>query len=216
MTTLDSLAIKYKTDKSSLFHDYCNEYEFFLKKYKDSPITFLEIGVWDGRSIKMWLEYFSLAKIIGIDVYNGCPDLKHERYSFIEGNQTDENVFKNISNIDIAIDDGSHRGIDQKQTFEILFPKLNSGGIYIVEDVCTSYWKQFGNYNFIDYSKQHIDCVNFDGVYNEVKTEMETEHISIARASKYLTETLKNRNITRTFPVRSIYYGNSFIIFFKQ
>jgi len=37
--------------------------------------------------------------------------------------------------IDIIIDDGSHRFLDQERTFLVLWPKLRPGGFYIIEDM---------------------------------------------------------------------------------
>jgi hypothetical protein len=45
---------------------------------------------------------------------------------------------------DFIIDDGSHENAHQIETFGILWPHLKDGGVYIVEDVQTSYWPAYG------------------------------------------------------------------------
>ena len=55
-----------------------------------------------------------------------------------------DEVTEEIGEIDIIIDDGSHINEHVIDTFKLLFPKLNDGGIYVVEDTQTSYWKDYG------------------------------------------------------------------------
>ena len=67
--------------------------------------------------------------------------------------------------IDILIDDGGHTMEQQIRTFEALFPVIQPHGIYLCEDVCTSYWKEFGGGykrrgTFIEYSKRFIDSLH--------------------------------------------------------
>lgn len=149
---LRELALKHKTDKAG-HHEYCEAYEFFLEKYKHKNITFLEIGIGGyeftdrgGESLRMWREYFSKAKIFGIDLYPKIFTIKG--VNMITGVSQDDgtrlNEVLNIIEIpDVIIDDGSHINALTLQTFRLLFPKLKSGGIYAVEDVHTSYWEKF-------------------------------------------------------------------------
>lgn len=56
-------------------------------------------------------------------------------------------VAKQIGGIDIIIDDGSHINEHVIKSFSILFPLLNMGGIYAIEDLQTSYWDEsFGHW----------------------------------------------------------------------
>jgi hypothetical protein len=64
--------------------------------------------------------------------------------------------------IDIVIDDGSHQCLDQIKSFEAVFPHIDTDGVYIVEDVHTSYRRQYGGGlydqgSFIEYIKRYID-----------------------------------------------------------
>lgn len=45
---------------------------------------------------------------------------------------------------DIVVDDGSHDPEHQLFTFDALFPSVKPGGLYIFEDVETSYWNEPG------------------------------------------------------------------------
>lgn len=167
---LDSLANKYKTDKGSNHHDYCKYYEPYLAEFKDQPIILLEVGIGGdedenvgGHSLRMWYEYFKKAKIIGVDLHkkNG---IINDRTRFYQISQDDDNSLNGMIKTEgipsIIIDDASHINPLTIKTFEILFPKLKSGGIYIVEDLETSYWDDYG-YNGNKDPKKGDTIVNF-------------------------------------------------------
>lgn len=125
--------MEYKTDK----YMYLPFYEEEFKRL--SPKTLLEIGVWEGESLKLWQNMFPHTKVWGVEIN---PKFKKENV-FI-GNQSDGQFLKSVVEItgipDIIIDDGSHKVSDQQASFETLFPLMKSGGVYIIEDLCTSYW----------------------------------------------------------------------------
>jgi hypothetical protein len=58
IVSLDGLGLKHKTDKASVLHNFLHFYEHFLAPMRLAPITLLEIGVYNGGSVKMWEEYF--------------------------------------------------------------------------------------------------------------------------------------------------------------
>lgn len=65
--SLDSLGIKYGTDKSSLFHAYTHIYEKYFEQLREKSLKFLEIGFSRGSSAHMWEEYFCNAQLFFID-----------------------------------------------------------------------------------------------------------------------------------------------------
>ena len=205
LSTLNELAIKYGTDKSSLCHDYCDEYDIFLNKYRDKKVNVLELGVFRGNSIKMWLEYFYKGNVYGVDIENREVGITDDRYKFICGDSTDEKLHKKLDDIefDIVIDDASHMYKHQIYAFERIFPKLKSESLYIVEDS--------GDINFIEYTKRLIDDVNYNGVLCDVSI-----NCANARGRKYLDRTLIKSGIQKRHDIKSMYCSNSFIIFFKK
>jgi hypothetical protein len=67
--------------------------------------------------------------------------------------------------IDIVIDDGGHTMKQQIATFEEMFPRIDGNGVYLCEDMITSYWPDYGGGlrkrgTFVEYSKAFIDCIN--------------------------------------------------------
>ena len=66
MTHLTNIGKKYPTSKNVT--GFLEIYEKYLKDYKNEEINILEIGVDRGDSLRLWREYFTKAKICGIDI----------------------------------------------------------------------------------------------------------------------------------------------------
>lgn len=100
-----------------------------------------------GHSLRMWKHYFKKGEIFGLDIYDKSA-LEEDRIKIFKGSQVDQSLLNNITDktgeFDIIIDDGSHINEHVINTFQILFPKLKDGGIYVVEDTQTSYWPDYG------------------------------------------------------------------------
>jgi hypothetical protein len=107
----------------------------------------LEIGVLHGGSLELWREHFPAGTIVGIDIDKGCVERVDPPNRVMIGSQDDPNflrsVVKSMGGIDIVIDDGSHIGAHQIASFETLFPLLSVGGVYVIEDLHTSYWRDY-------------------------------------------------------------------------
>jgi predicted O-methyltransferase YrrM len=138
---LDDIALRQGTDKASSDHDYCPHYEQYLEHLRDEPITLLEIGVWQGASLRMWQEYFSHATVIGAD--NTLRRVDTGGAEVVHVDQADRQGLDSLRTFhgpfDVIIDDASHISSLTIQTFEMLWPALNPGGLYVVEDLQTSY-----------------------------------------------------------------------------
>lgn len=150
---LNKLGELYETDKIGR-HFYTPHYMTHLKKFRFKKINILEIGVGGyknpligGQSLRMWKKYFPFGRIFSLDIFDKSS-LQENRIKIFKGSQVDkdflEEVTKTIGEIDIIIDDGSHINEHVIETFNILFPKLKDGGVYVVEDTQTSYWEDYG------------------------------------------------------------------------
>ncbi|MDG1697418.1 MAG: class I SAM-dependent methyltransferase [Polaribacter sp.] len=150
---LNKLGKIYKTDKIG-GHFYTQHYQLHFKKFKYKKINLLEIGVGGyknpfsgGNSLRMWKKYFPFGNIFSIDIYDKSP-IQERKIKIFKGSQVDDfflnSVLKETGDLDLIIDDGSHINEHVIQTFKLLFPKLKKGGIYVIEDTQTSYWKSYG------------------------------------------------------------------------
>jgi hypothetical protein len=151
--TLKELAIKHGTDKEGAHH-YTEAYERHIGHLKHEPINLLEVGVGGynvkgegAHSLRMWKEWMPSANIIGLDIEDKT-DLAEDRIAIFKGDQTDKELLCEIAGVEggleVVIDDGSHVPALTLKTLAILFPKLNPGGIYVIEDCQTSYWPEWG------------------------------------------------------------------------
>lgn len=184
MTILSRLAEKFGSDKCGA-HSYTQHYETKFESFRDRDINLLEIGVGGyegssqgGASLKMWSAYFPLGKIWALDIEDKSA-ISIERVTIIRGSQDDAQVLQKLNTdaggFDIVIDDGSHQCHHIIKSFVVLFPLLKDGGIYVIEDVQTSYWPPFGgssdNPDFltttVGYFKSLIHGLN----YNEINKD---------------------------------------------
>ena len=135
-------------------HDYTpNDHKLFTH-LRTAPIRILEIGVGGyadddrgGQSLEVWRDYFPHAQIVGIDIQKKTMDLG-PRVSILQGSQVDpdflDDLVKTHGPFDIIVDDGSHRNEHIVESYRLLFPTLVPGGIYVAEDVQTSFHPRFG------------------------------------------------------------------------
>lgn len=211
--TLDELSIKNSTDKSSLFHNYSVKYDRILCEYRNTYEKVLEIGIHNGGSLKMWKEYFSIATIFGLDILDK-KSFEDDRIKILQGDQSDLSTLNKLSNFgpyDLIVDDGSHYYEHQIISFENLFSSLKPGGFYIIEDVCTSYWKDWGfgtKMTAIDFFKNLIDDVNYYGLRLNSPSD---SHQSLARREDWL-----DTNSNQKFQIYSIQFLNSTICIQKK
>jgi hypothetical protein len=149
---------------------YFSLYETHFSKYVDKNPVVVEVGIYRGGSAELWKKYFGQgATIIGIDIDENVTKYTTDGCVQVLGNQGDpkfwDEFLKTYPNIDIFLDDGSHRVDHQILTLQKVWPHISLGGTYMCEDTHTNYWPEYGGglsvpHTFLQYAKQISDVVN--------------------------------------------------------
>jgi SAM-dependent methyltransferase len=145
-------------------------YERHFAPFINHSVTLLEIGCGAGGSLQMWKRFLGPhARIIGLDVDPRCKAFEDDQIAVRIGKQQDaeflESIVQEAGPLDIVIDDGSHVMADIAASFVHLYPQLSKNGVYLVEDLHTAYWPEYGGglgdpNTFIEIAKRLIDELN--------------------------------------------------------
>jgi hypothetical protein len=147
---------------------------------REEPLTLLEVGIGGyadphdgGQSLRMWADYFPKATIIGLD--NQRKELQlPDRVRVYWGDQSDRELFGRLAEdygqFDIVVDDASHVSSLCIATFGCAWPHLKPGGLYVCEDVFTSYNPDYGGHpdpdhqgepTTVQFFRRMVDDVNY-------------------------------------------------------
>ena len=125
------------TDKNTT-HSYGHIYEMLFAPIKNTVTSILEIGFDSGKSLQLYSEYFTNARIYGIDIADRCLyDVKQiNRIQMIFGDAKLPYIINHFNKkYDIIIEDASHTLEDQIQHFKDYCHFVSPNGYYIIEDV---------------------------------------------------------------------------------
>jgi cephalosporin hydroxylase len=167
MNRLTEIGIKHNTDKAD-YHRFTEFYHDYMVKYTNPRL--LEIGIYDGASLKMWEEFFGSPIIVGVDIE---PKKQYETLNIktlVADQSKPEELLKCLeicNEYDIIVDDGGHTMQQQLVTIATLFPYLKSGGLYVLEDLHTSFIGD--NYN------PYRDSLTAYEFLHRVKNKLELE-----------------------------------------
>ena len=150
--------------------NYFKIYEEVLKKYKNKKIKFVEVGIGDGGSLFMWRSFFKQKiEIIGVDLNPGAKKLEKDGFKIAIGDQADpsfwKNFYKKYGKIDVLLDDGGHKNIQQITTLMESINYIKPDGMIIIEDTHTSFMKKKGfknpsKYSLINFSNLIIENIH--------------------------------------------------------
>ena len=173
MKSLKDLYKNHSGKVSDKWSIYLNEYEDKLRKYKELPLKFFEIGILNGGSLEIFSKYFAKAELIlGCDIDVKCNELHYDQTNIkvIIGDVNEEKIKNQIikySEFDIIIDDGSHNSDDIVRSFCNYFNHLKDNGLFIIEDLHCSYHQQhrggiFYPISSINFFKKLVDIINYE------------------------------------------------------
>lgn len=148
---------------------YIATYARYLTQYRCRPeLNVLELGVKEGGSLLMWLDFFGPgARITGVDRNPAASKFAGPRTKIMIGDISSKQFLHRICDeagpFDYILDDCSHLNDHQRLAHSILYTCLKTNGIYMVEDIDTSYKKRFGGLSeqsFVQYAFDRVNDLN--------------------------------------------------------
>jgi len=149
---------------------YFDVYERHFQRFRGKPVRMLEIGVYHGGSLSMWKDYFGdQLQLFGVDINSRAQKFAGAQTQIFIGDQSDpvflKSLRRDIGQVDIVLDDGGHACYQQIASYRELYDMVAPDGVYMVEDVHTSYWDEYGGGlkradSFLEFSKQWVDELN--------------------------------------------------------
>lgn len=151
----------------SKWHHYFDAYHRHFARFRGTAPVVIEFGVNQGGSLRMWRDYFGPeAQIHGVDIDPRCAELEEPGTRIHIGDQEDRaflaSVMDETGPVDVLIEDGGHEFGQQIATFEVCYPRMAGNGVFLIEDLHTSYLPRFGGGirqrgTFIQYTKNLVD-----------------------------------------------------------
>lgn len=164
MRTLQEINDQYKhllgwTDKEVTDrpgHRYLSHcYEKAFAPYRDLEIDLVEVGSGYGGSLIIWHEWFSKARILGLEIADHSPEGKlaagksypqtfllnpsnqaqYPRASIRVCDAYTQATADSLGQFDIIIDDGHHTFDQWNKLINLYLPKLKPGGLMTIEDI---------------------------------------------------------------------------------
>ena len=188
-------------------------YERHLHPFVNRPVTMIEIGCGGGGSSQMWKQYLGpYARIVGLDVNPACRAYEDEQVKVRIGSQSDtaflQDVLDEFGVPDVVLDDGSHQMADVNATFNWLYSRVHHGGVYLVEDLHTAYWSEYGGGlrqpgTFIERCKELIDEFNAE----DTRGALPPTEFGVATRSMHIYNSMVAFERGRTMDTRSIITG---------
>jgi hypothetical protein len=167
LESVTSILDRHGSDKGEWCHYMGLHYEDLFRPYRKKATKYLEIGVFEGSSLRSMAEIFQTpgSMFVGLDIDSSCLQYASpDKNMFVKiGDASNltflQNIYDSYGKFDIILDDGSHQNRDMIMSFELLFPILNENGLYIVEDTAIYLHPSYNSEkypNIIAYFQQFI------------------------------------------------------------
>jgi hypothetical protein len=167
--SLEEIVDNSRTDKNTI-HSYLPLYQKLLISKKETAKNVLEVGIYNGGSIKLWSDFFTNANVYGLDIMNISnvwEGIKNKEkiilYTSIDGYNNDffiNNFLNKNIKFDFMLDDGPHTLESMKQFIKLYSQIMTDDGILIIEDVQSWDWIETLKNEVPEYLKQFIKIYN--------------------------------------------------------
>tara|TARA_R110002126_G_scaffold291760_1_gene457047 strand:+ start:35555 stop:36160 length:606 start_codon:yes stop_codon:yes gene_type:complete len=142
MKTMSEIAEEVGADKRPEEHDYCGTYERVVGHLRNKPCKILEVGVKRGAGMKMWLEAFPIAQIVGVDKNTSKCEARSERLTLLDGDATKAGTYQVAARyglFDLVSEDSAHSYEASMACLNALPILVKPGGVMVIEDVQLGY-----------------------------------------------------------------------------
>jgi Methyltransferase domain len=96
-----------------------------------------ELGVYFGESLRMWQSLFPMGEITGVDINSSAT--WPEGTVKVVASQDDPNLAELVGGpFGLIVDDACHKGESAGRSFDRLWPLVQPGGYYVIEDWAVS------------------------------------------------------------------------------
>ena len=129
-----------KNNKIINAHGYAKIYESYFKEIKQKKINIIELGAFYGNATAALYFYFKNSFIFSADINPDMFLYKSKRVKNFFANTSSrnsiqENLLDKKIKFDLIIEDASHMLKDQIISLFMLFKTLQSGGLFIIEEI---------------------------------------------------------------------------------
>jgi hypothetical protein len=159
-------------------HSYALEYYPLLREFVEDEFNFVEIGLdtlsarnghpKDAPSLRAWRAFFPKATIYGYDIKDFTFFEQEATFTF-QGDQSSRQDLARFLEMyggpefRVVLDDGSHASSHQQISLASLFPVVEPGGLYIIEDL---FWQPFEETpKTLDVLQKFVETSNFDSPF---------------------------------------------------
>ena len=129
-----------KNNKIINAHGYAKIYESYFKEIKQKKLNIIELGAFYGNATAALYFYFKNSFIFSADINPDMFLYKSKRVKNFFANTSSrnsiqENLLDKDIKFDLIIEDASHMLKDQIISLFMLFKTLQSGGLFIIEEI---------------------------------------------------------------------------------
>ena len=142
-----------------LLHSWAHFFEPYhnhFHRFRGKKVVFMEIGVQSGGKIPLLRDYLGPGlTYVGVDINPSTKKFESADWVHIEIGDSENREFlatlkRKYPHVDIFLDDGGHTMNQQIIAMEEMLPHVQPEGVYICEDLSTSWSPKFGGISNAD------------------------------------------------------------------
>jgi len=193
---------------------YFEAYHRHFSTFRGKPVTFVEVGVQSGGSALMWRWYFGEHfRYIGVDINQNVKKYESDWATIVIGDQSSESFWEDFKmrfpeKVDIFLDDGGHTMVQQSVTIASMYTQVKPGGIYLCEDLATSYSVKFGGNPDFQLPESSGTMVGFSKSFPDLVNANFINTSKLVLSQKQIADTLDSVHYYNQIFVLEKSYGN--------